>query len=66
MLCQQTSPKRWFANVNTTSYFEVTNIVYPQLMTNIRHCSMLEFGGGHTIKQTPRLSPDVCTLLETA
>jgi len=29
MLCQQTSPKRRFANVNMTSYCDVTNIVYP-------------------------------------
>jgi len=27
MLCQQTSPKRWFANVNMTSCCDVTNSV---------------------------------------
>jgi len=29
MLCQQTSPKRLFANVNMTSYCDVTNTAYP-------------------------------------
>jgi len=29
MLCQQTSPKRWFANVNMTSCYDVTNSAYP-------------------------------------
>jgi len=33
MLCQQTSPQHWFANVNMTSYCEVTNSVYPITMT---------------------------------
>ena len=48
MLCQQTSPKRWFANVIVTSYCDVTNIVYPVTMTTmgLRHCSILEFGRG--------------------
>ena len=46
MVCQQTSPKYWFANVNTTSYRDVTNSVYPVTMTTIRHCSILEFGRG--------------------
>jgi len=46
MLCQQTSPKRWFANVNMTSYCDVTNSVYAVTMTTIRHCSMWEFGYG--------------------
>jgi len=50
MLCQQTSPKRWFANVNMTSYCDITNSLYPVTMTTIRHCSILEFGEGHTIK----------------
>jgi len=46
MLCQQTSPKRWFANVNMTSYRVVTSDVYAVTMTTIRHCSMREFGKG--------------------
>jgi len=45
-LCQQTSPKHWFANVNMTSYSVVTNSVYPVTMTTIRHCSILEFVKG--------------------
>jgi len=27
MLCQLTMPRRWFANVNTASYCDVTNSV---------------------------------------
>jgi len=46
ILCQQTSPKCWFANVNMKSYFDVTNSVYPVTMTTIRNCSILEFGRG--------------------
>jgi len=46
MLCQQISTKRWFANVNMSSYCDVTNSVYPVTMTAIRHCSILEFGRG--------------------
>ena len=49
MICilrQQTSEKRWFANVNVTSNFDVPNSVYPVTMTTIRHCSMLEFVSG--------------------
>jgi len=46
MLCQQTSLKRWFANVNMTSYCDVTSSVYPVKMTTIRHCSILEFWRG--------------------
>ena len=53
MVCQQTSPKYWFANVNTTSYRDVTNSVYPVTMTTIRHCSILEFGRGNTINRDP-------------
>ena len=45
-VCKQTSPKRWFANVNTTSYFDVTNSVYSVTKTTIGHCSILEFGRG--------------------
>jgi len=63
MLCQQTSPKRLFANVNVSSNCDVTNSVYPVTMTTIRHCSILEFGRGHTIKQSPGASPDLCTPL---
>jgi len=50
MLCQQTSPIRWFANVNMASYCDVTNSVYPVTMTTIRHYLILEFGRGHAIK----------------
>ena len=46
MLCQQTSPKRWFANVNMTSNCDVKNSAYPATMTTIRQCSTLEFGKG--------------------
>jgi len=53
MLYQQTSPKRWFTNVTITSYYDVTNRVYPVTMTTIYHCSILEFGRGHKIKQSP-------------
>jgi len=63
VLCQQTLPKRWFANVDMTSYCDVTNIVYPVTMTTIRHCSILGFGRGHPIKQSPRASVDLCTPL---
>jgi len=45
-LCQQTSPKRWLANVKMTSYCDVTNSVYPATMATIGHCSILEFGRG--------------------
>ena len=64
-LCQHSSPKYWFANVNMTSYCDVTNIVYPVTMTTIRHCSILEFGWGHTIKQPARASPDLDTPLKS-
>jgi len=63
MLCQQTLPKLWFANVNMTSYCDVTNSVYPVTMTTIRHCSILEFGREHTIKKSPQASPDLRTSL---
>jgi len=46
-----------------TSYREVTNSVYPATMTTIRHCSILEFGVEHPIKQSPRALPDLCTPL---
>jgi len=36
MLCQQSLTKRWFANVNMSSYCDVTNSVYPVTMTTIR------------------------------
>jgi len=45
MLCQQTSPKRWFAKVDITSYCYVTNSIYPVTMCTIRDCS-IEFGRG--------------------
>ena len=46
-----------------TSYCEVTKSVYPVKVTTIRHCSILEFGRGHTIKHTLRASQDPCTPL---
>jgi len=46
-----------------TSYCDVINIVYPVTMTSIRHCSILEFGRGHTIKESPQASPDLPTPL---
>ena len=46
LLCQQTSPKRWFANVYMTSYCDATNSVYAVTMATIRHRSMREFGKG--------------------
>jgi len=46
MLCQQTLSKGWFANVNMTSCYDVTNSVCPVTMTTIRHCSILEIGMG--------------------
>jgi len=36
MLCQQTSPKRWFANVNMRSYCDVRNIGYPRSGQSVR------------------------------
>ena len=49
-----------------TSYCDVTNSAYPVTMTTIglRHCSILEFGRGHPIKQSPRASLDLCTPLD--
>jgi len=47
----QTTPKRWFANANMTSYYDVANRVYPT-MTTIRCCSIREFGRGHKIKSS--------------
>jgi len=43
MLCQQTSPKRWLANVNVTSYCDVTR----------SECSIPDFGWGHTSSRRP-------------
>jgi len=63
MVCKQTSPKRWFGNVNMTSYCDVKNSVYPVIMTTIRHCLILEVGRWHPIKQSPRASPELCTRL---
>jgi len=45
-LCQQTSPKRWFANLNMMSPCDVTDSVYPVTTTTICHCLILEFGRG--------------------
>ena len=55
--------KRLFAIVNMLSNCDVTNSVYLVTMTTIRHCSILEFGQVHTIKQSPRASTDLCTPL---
>ena len=65
--CQQTSPNHWFANVNMTSYRDVTNSAYLLTMTTMGlcHCSILEFGRGHPMKQSPRASLDLCTSLIT-
>ena len=59
MLCQETSTKHWFANVNMTSYCDITDSVCPVTMTTICHCSILEIGMGHTIKQSIRPPPKV-------
>jgi len=45
--------------------YDVTNSVYPVTMTTIRHCSILEFGRGHTIKQSPRALSEVYTPMVT-
>jgi len=72
--CQQISPKRWFANVNVTSFCDVTNSAYAVAMTTagLRHCSVLEFGRGASkqavapgitrpldLCQTQSASPDI-------
>ena len=46
MLCQQSSPKHWFANVKMTSYCGVTHSVYLVTMTTTCHCSLLELERG--------------------
>ena len=46
MLCQQTSPKHWFANADMTSKCDITNSLYQVTMTTIRHWSILEIGRG--------------------
>ena len=46
-----------------TSYCDVTISVYPVTMNTIRHCSIQEFGRGHTIKQSPQAWPVLCTPL---
>jgi len=60
MLCKQTALKCWFAKVNMTSYNAVTNSAYPVTLCTIRDWSILEFGRGHTTKQSPRASSDLC------
>ena len=55
--------KTLVANLNMMSYCDVTNSVYPATMTTIRHCSILGFGRGYPIKQSPRASPHLCTPL---
>jgi len=57
--------KTLVANVKMTSYYDATNSVYPVTMTTIHQCSMLGFGRGHPIKQSPQASPDLCTSLES-
>jgi len=37
ILCQQTSPKRWFVNMNMTSNRDVTNSAHQIQMTTICH-----------------------------
>jgi len=37
IFCKQTSPKRWFGNVNTTSNCDVTNSAHQIQMTTICH-----------------------------
>jgi len=59
ILCQQISPKCWFANANMTSYYDVTNSAYPLAMTTPCHCSIPEFGRGHTIKKSPGAPSDL-------
>ena len=74
MLCQLTLTKRWFANGNMTSYYDVTNSAYAVTITTICHCSMLEVGKGaynqevalgitrrlHTTAQKSRLQIYLC------
>jgi len=56
-LRQQTSPKRWFANANMTSYYDVANSVYPVTMTTIRCWTIPEFGrGAYNQAVTPRIT----------
>jgi len=52
--------------VNMTLYCDVTNSVYPVTMTTIRYCSILKFGRGHPIKQSPQASRNLCTPLHGA
>ena len=47
--------KIWFANVNMTSYCDVTSSVYPVTTTTIRQCSILQFcRGGIQWSSRPR------------
>jgi len=57
--------KTLVCKANVKSYYGVTISVYPETMTTKRHCSILEFGRGHThtLNQLPRASSDVCTPL---
>ena len=64
MLCQQTWPKRLFANVNMTSYCDVTNSVY-QVTRPPYATALPEFRRGHPIKQSSRASPDLCNATGT-
>ena len=57
VFCQQTPPKRRFANVNMTLYCDVTNSTYP-LTTQYEN-----WVEGHTTSQSPRTSSDRCTPL---
>jgi len=54
------SPSTEKQSSEMTPRCDVTNNVYPATMTIIRDCSVWEFFRGHTIKQSPQASPDVC------
>jgi len=60
-LSQNIGCKSEYDVIMVTSHF--TNSVYPVTMTTICHCSILEFGRGHPIKQSPRAPPELCTPL---
>jgi len=45
IMCQQTSPKRWFGNLNITSNCDVTNSAHQMQITTTCHC-MKSFSGG--------------------
>jgi len=62
MLCQQTPPKRWFANVNMTLCCDVTNNPYP--VTRPPYATaLLEFRRGASNQAVTRESSDLCSSL---